>query len=120
MSVRAPVGPVNVSTQEICIGRGLAAIRAGDKLDPDFLFYSLKALEPSISGNAGAVFASINKRQIEQLQIPLPPLDEQRSIVAKLDEIFASASGGLEATEQSIAELESLQASILTSELVAA
>ena len=28
MSVRAPVGPINLSTQKICIGRGLAAIRA--------------------------------------------------------------------------------------------
>ncbi len=28
MSVRAPVGPVNFATEKICIGRGLAAIRA--------------------------------------------------------------------------------------------
>jgi len=53
-------------------------------------------------------------------RIPLPPLDEQRRIVAKLDEVFASASAALEETEQSIVEVASLQASILTSELAAA
>src|SRR5690554_8205744 len=38
MSVRAPVGPVNFSTQKICIGRGLAAIRVGKVIDNEFLF----------------------------------------------------------------------------------
>ena len=39
MSVRAPVGPINFATQSICIGRGLAAIRAGKDIDKDFLFF---------------------------------------------------------------------------------
>ncbi|HKK81956.1 MAG TPA: restriction endonuclease subunit S, partial [Prolixibacteraceae bacterium] len=39
MSVRAPVGPVNFATQHICIGRGLAAIRAKKNIDKDYLFY---------------------------------------------------------------------------------
>ena len=38
ISVRAPVGPINFSTQHICIGRGLAAIRAGESIDKEFLF----------------------------------------------------------------------------------
>ena len=38
MSVRAPVGPINFSTQKICIGRGLASIRPSTKLNKDFLF----------------------------------------------------------------------------------
>lgn len=41
MSVRAPVGPVNIATQRCCIGRGLAAIRAGDLLNRNFLYYQL-------------------------------------------------------------------------------
>ncbi|MFZ1325105.1 MAG: restriction endonuclease subunit S [Candidatus Contendobacter sp.] len=39
MSVRAPVGPINFATEEIRIGRGLAAIRSNGELDRDFLFY---------------------------------------------------------------------------------
>jgi type I restriction enzyme S subunit len=45
-------------------------------------------MQAEISGSEGAVFASINKAQIEALPIVLPPLPEQRRIVAILDEAF--------------------------------
>ncbi|MFA6295170.1 MAG: restriction endonuclease subunit S [Candidatus Paceibacterota bacterium] len=88
MSVRAPVGPVNFATKRICIGRGLAAIRSGKDIDKDFLFYFLQSFEKEIVGNSGAVFNSINKRQIENIKILLPSLFEQKRIVKTLDEIF--------------------------------
>ncbi|MDE2741343.1 MAG: N-6 DNA methylase [Gemmatimonadota bacterium] len=86
MSVRAPVGPVNFATQKICIGRGLAAIRPmkGHAL-ATYIFYVLRSLESEITGNAGAAFASINKGDIENIQIPLPPLEMQREIVAEIE-----------------------------------
>lgn len=90
MSVRAPVGPVNFATQKICIGRGLAAIRANKAIDNEFLFYFLLKHEEEVEGNAGAVFNSINKTQIENIEIPIPPLPEQKRIVAMLDETFAA------------------------------
>ena len=87
MSVRAPVGPVNIATQKICIGRGLAAIRPIQAfILLEFLFSYLKTIEAEITGNSGAVFPSINRNDIANLQIPLPPLDIQRQIV---DEIAA-------------------------------
>ena len=88
MSVRAPVGPVNFSTERICIGRGLAAIRATKDISRDFLFYFLQKHEKELVGNTGAVFNSINKAQIENLPLPLPPLPEQQRIVSILDEAF--------------------------------
>jgi len=88
MSVRAPVGPVNFSTEEICIGRGLAAIRCGTQLNRDFLFYQLLHLQPEIAGKEGAVFASINKSEIEALPLAFTPLAEQQRIVGVLDEAF--------------------------------
>jgi type I restriction enzyme S subunit len=88
MSVRAPVGPVNFATEECCIGRGLAAIRSGRDLDKDFLFYFLLSKQDEISGTEGAVFASINKNDIQQIQIALPTLSDQRRIVGILDEAF--------------------------------
>lgn len=50
MSVRAPVGPVNFSTDKICIGRGLAAIRATKLIDKEFLFNFLLKHENEIVG----------------------------------------------------------------------
>jgi type I restriction enzyme S subunit len=88
MSVRAPVGPVNFATDEICIGRGLAAIRSSPELNRDFLFYQLLHLQPEIAGKEGAVFASINKSEIEALPLAFAPLAEQQRIVGLLDEAF--------------------------------
>ncbi|MFH1716240.1 MAG: N-6 DNA methylase, partial [Planctomycetota bacterium] len=86
MSVRAPVGPVNLVMQRICIGRGLATIRPVDsKIDGRFLFFILRGMEESITGSQGAAFASINRKEIEAIEIPLPPLEKQARIVAELD-----------------------------------
>jgi type I restriction enzyme S subunit len=88
MSVRAPVGPVNLATEKSCIGRGLAAIRSGSCLDKNFLFYFLFSKQDEISGTEGAVFASINKAEIQNISIPIPPLPEQKRLVRLLDEAF--------------------------------
>lgn len=86
MSVRAPVGPVNLASQRLCIGRGLAAIRPVEgRLLAPYAFYFLRSQEASINGDPGAVFASINRGDIEKLQIPLPPLAIQQEIVAEIE-----------------------------------
>jgi len=113
MSVRAPVGPVNFSTQKICIGRGLAAIRANQSIDREFLFNFLINHENGIEGNAGAVFNSINKTQIENIEIPLPPLSEQQTIVRQLD-VLRAETQKLEAIyTQKLSDLEELKKSLL-------
>lgn len=84
MSVRAPVGPVNITQNKICIGRGLAGIRA-QKIEQKFLFTCLQMIENQIVGNGGAVFDSISKKQIEEIEIPLPPLEIQKEIVEKIE-----------------------------------
>ena len=86
MSVRAPVGPINFATKKICIGRGLAAIKPIDNhLLPSYAFYILRSQEADITGNTGAAFASINKNDIKKIEIPLPPLEVQREIVAEIE-----------------------------------
>ncbi len=89
MSVRAPVGDINICNSRVCIGRGLAAIRASKNIDEDYLFYFLLSEKPNITGKEGAVFASINRSDIADLDILIPPLEEQKRIVKILDEKFA-------------------------------
>jgi type I restriction enzyme M protein len=99
MSVRAPVGPVNLNNQHICIGRGLAAIRVNEKIKRDYLFYLLKSKQDDIKGNGGAVFDSISKNQIEAIQIPLPPLSIQEEIVSEIDSYQKIIDGARQVVE---------------------
>jgi len=113
MSVRAPVGPVNFATDEVCIGRGLAAIRSGTELNRDFLFYQLLHLQPDIAGREGAVFASINKSEIEALPIAFAPLPDQQRIVAKIDSLSAETQRLASLYERKLTALEALKKSLL-------
>lgn len=113
ISVRAPVGPVNYTDRRICIGRGLAAIRAGDKIDRSYLFHFLRMNEASINGRQGATFASINKKDIEAILLPLPSLEEQRRIIARLDATFEKIDRATELTQKNITNSDLLFGGLL-------
>lgn len=81
LSVRAPVGEVNIADQKLCIGRGLGAIRAKKDIDSSFLFYSLLACKGKLNNCAGgSTFKAITKDTLQSFKIPLPSLPEQYSI----------------------------------------
>ena len=89
ISIRAPVGPTNIADEKCCIGRGLAALRPYIGVDTDFILLSLKAFESRIEAMGfGSTFVAINKKQLLYFLLPLPPLPEQRRIVAKVNELM--------------------------------
>lgn len=90
LSVRAPVGPTNLSPGTVCIGRGLAAIRPNDSLDLKYLLYYFRYFETQLSAKGtGTTFKAINQKLIKNLEIPIPPLNEQSRIVAHIEELFS-------------------------------
>ena len=90
LSVRAPVGPTNLSPGTVCIGRGLAAIRPDDSLDLKYLLYYFRYFETQLSAKGtGTTFKAINQKLIKNLEIPIPPLNEQTCIVARIEELFS-------------------------------
>ena len=113
MSVRAPVGPTNITDRKICIGRGLAAIRCNKDIIPQYILYALRNIESKIIGNDGAVFNSINKKQIEDLPLPILSFSEQQSIVDYLDSAFAKIDAMKANAEKALNEAKALfQASL--------
>ena len=80
MSVRAPVGDVNIATQKSCIGRGLASIKS-KKIDYLYLFYLLKEQKSKIEKiGVGSTFKAINKNNISTLKISIVEKDKQDKI----------------------------------------
>ena len=73
LSVRAPVGDLNITLKDCCIGRGLAAIRSRIRCN-SFLFYLLKNKQSdfNISNDEGTIFGSITKEDLFGLSIIIP------------------------------------------------
>lgn len=87
LCIRATIGDLNWSDKEYCIGRGVAGLRSRRaKLDQNYLWHwlSFSADELKAKGR-GATFLQVSKADIGSLQIPLPPLAEQKRIAAILD-----------------------------------
>lgn len=85
-SVRAPVGRINYAREKICIGRGLASMRAkGEYLNQSYLFYVLKSEERNfILQSSGAIYDSINKDGLSDFSIKIPALSTQEQIASIL------------------------------------
>ncbi|WP_296884801.1 restriction endonuclease subunit S [uncultured Methanobrevibacter sp.] len=88
MSVRAPVGDLNIAQEDICIGRGVCGLQM-KKGNNEFLYYLLKAnISHLINKESGTVFGSINKNDIETFEVTLPKSsDDQMKILTILKNI---------------------------------
>ena len=91
VSVRAPVGTANITKRKICIGRGLACIKPKQDADLMYIYYLLESPEVREyleDNSTGTTFKAISGKVLQNLEIPLPPLSEQKRIVAKVEELF--------------------------------
>lgn len=114
LSVRAPVGPTNLARESCCIGRGLAAIHPLDQIPEKFVLWLLRSREPEISEQGtGSTFAAINRKFLHDLTIPLPPLAEQKRIVAKIEELFSELDAGEESLRRARRQLGVYRQSLL-------
>ena len=87
LSVRAPVGALNLADQPLSIGRGLSAITAAD-VDATFLWHALQhAVAGLVRVSQGSTFTAVNRADLCGLEVPLPPAAEQRKIAAILSSI---------------------------------
>ena len=79
MSVRAPVGDINIAPTDMCIGRGLCSIRMKNG-NQKYLFYLLKNnIRNILSKQNGTVFASVNRKDLESLELYVLNEEEQKS-----------------------------------------
>ena len=86
ISVRAPVGALNFSKEECCIGRGLAAITlVSNDFLIEFIYWSLRrGVKELQSKSTGSTFKSINKKVLEEVIIPKISLKDQEDIIKNI------------------------------------
>ncbi|HWO72880.1 MAG TPA: restriction endonuclease subunit S [Dehalococcoidia bacterium] len=101
VSVRAPVGELNIADRPLAIGRGLAAIRF-DGADRSFGWYVLHlAIRQATRVSQGSTFLAIGSRELRALPVLVPPLPEQR----KIAEILSAVDDAIEKTEAVIEQV---------------
>ena len=102
LSVRAPVGALNLADQPLSIGRGLSAITAAD-VDATFLWHALQhAVARLVRVSQGSTFTAVNRADLCGLEVPLPSAAEQRKIAA----ILSSVDDAIEKTQAVIDQVQ--------------
>ncbi len=85
LSVRAPVGEVNIADKDVCIGRGLMSIDGKNNL---FIFYLFKGFKSYvINKETGTVYGSVTRDDIAKLKFPFPKENEQSAIAKILSDL---------------------------------
>ena len=110
LSVRAPVGDMNVAYEQCCIGRGLCAIHSKDS-NSSFLLYTMFALKPQfdVFNGEGTVFGSINRDSLSNLPVDIPCADE----IAKFETIVHPMDELIRANYEENCRLQALRDSLL-------
>lgn len=96
VSVRAPVGDINMAIEKCCVGRGLSAIRHKSGAY-SYTFYAMTSIQPIFRGyeGEGTVFGSINKGNFENIEMVAPAknvISEFEAVVNAIDDkIFNNA-----------------------------
>ena len=111
ISVRAPVGEINIADTNLCIGRGLAALRPKEKsVNTFYIYYALHKAKGKLKNrSSGSTFKAIAKRDLENFRIPLPPLPEQKQIA----EILMTVDKKLELLREKKKILEQLKKGLM-------
>jgi len=114
ISVRAPVGPTNISPEKSCIGRGLAAIKPNKRIASKYILYVCRAFKNDIAKEAtGTTFKAITGSQLKSFKIPYTKIDEQHKIVEEIERRFSIADEVEKVVDQSLKQAERLRQSIL-------
>lgn len=110
VSVRAPVGDINLVKKDCCIGRGIAAIRhkSGSR---SYTYYSMRELKKYFDNfdDTGTVFGSINQKDFKSI----PWLKKPSKLIVKFEELVSSLDQKIEANTSDTETLVGLRDTLL-------
>ncbi|MGN7706901.1 restriction endonuclease subunit S [Chryseobacterium sp. 22543] len=114
ISVRAPIGATNITTENCCIGRGLASINTLGKIPPLYILWYLRLIETKIiDQGTGSIFKAISKDTLENINVPVSSVKEAERIVFKIEELFSKLYEAEEVLEKAKKALKTFKQSLL-------
>ena len=88
MSVRAPVGDLNITPVDMCLGRGVCSLRMKNG-NQSFLYYMMKYYVPHLlKKESGTVFGSVNRNDINGLEVDIPEDEQNQRRIARYLEMI--------------------------------
>ena len=115
VSVRAPVGAMNIADQSFGIGRGLCAIQPKEGIKRSFCFYQIMAMRMLLNAVAtGSTYDAVTASDVNNLPMLLPHSGEQRAIAAFLDRETAKIDGLVARKERLIELLQEKRTAVIT------
>ncbi|TXJ12429.1 restriction endonuclease subunit S [Brachyspira aalborgi] len=102
MSVRAPVGDLNIANADICIGRGLCSINGKSNIINRYIFYLLSYYKPKLLNmQKGTTFGAITKDDILNFKVLIAEdIEEQKRIASALSKIDAYLENTIKLIEE--------------------
>ena len=114
LSSRAPIGHLGIARIPLCTNQGCKSFIPSPEIETDYLYHSLKFHVPDFKRlGSGATFKEISKTKLNKFEIPLPPLSEQKRIVANLNKKMAAVEKARAATLERVEAIRALPAAFL-------
>lgn len=113
-SSRAPIGYVAITSVEAATNQGFKSIVPADGIFNEYLYYYLKAAKYVAEERAtGTTFKEISGSAFAKVPVPVAPTNEQRRIVAKIEELFSELDKGVESLTTAREQLKAYRQSLL-------
>ncbi|MDB5308642.1 MAG: restriction modification system specificity domain [Gemmataceae bacterium] len=115
-SSRAPIGYCVIAENELATNQGFKNLALRGGIDPRYVRHYLLGAKDYISSLAsGTTFPELSAARMKQVELPLPPLNEQRRIVERIEALQACSRSVREALELVPLLLEQYRQSVLLS-----
>jgi type I restriction enzyme S subunit len=114
-AIRVSVGKVAIARCPLCTNQDIRSFICGPSLNPTYLAYFLRSQVPHIAKSArGATVKGVKSEIVDNLDIPLPPLEVQRRIAEEIEAFEKEVLRIKEGLRESREVLEKLEMALLT------
>jgi len=113
-SSRATIGKIAINTVEVSTNQGFTNFICSGNLNNQYLAYILNRFTSEITSLSNSTtFKEVSKSNLKEFKIPLPPLQEQKRIVAKLDALFEKIDRAIALHQKNMDEADAFMGSVL-------